>query len=123
MVTIIIFSHYKPKSFLEIRSTCDYKDFDQKNDSCDSIMDNGGQRIVPTLVPICHQNHPSLDPNQVEFLKRFMALHKWILKKYILLYLEHCENLRKKNHARIIFFIIGHLPIQMLEKTHLNIHA
>ena len=60
---IIIFISHKPKLYLEISSTCDYKDFDQKNDSCDSIMDNGGQRSVPTLAPISHQNHASIDPN------------------------------------------------------------
>ena len=36
------FSH-KPKSSLEISSTCNYKEeFDHKNDSCESRMDNGG---------------------------------------------------------------------------------
>ena len=34
-------------------------------------MDSGGQKGVPMLAPIAHQNHTSIDPNQVEFLKSF----------------------------------------------------
>ena len=72
MVKIIIFFSHKPKSSLEISYTCHYKEeFDQKNDSCELIMDNGGQTSVPTLAPISHQNHASIDPNQGEFFKNF----------------------------------------------------
>ena len=34
-------------------------------------MDNGGKISFPKLAPISHQNHTSIDPNQVEFLKSF----------------------------------------------------
>lgn len=34
-------------------------------------MDNGSKKSVPRLSPISHQNHTSIDPNQVEFLKIF----------------------------------------------------
>ena len=34
-------------------------------------MDSGGQKAVPMFTPIAHQNHTSIDPNQVEFLKKF----------------------------------------------------
>ena len=65
------FSH-KPKSFLERSSTCEHKEeLDQKRDSCESKMDNGGQKGAPIPAPIAHQNHASIDPNQVEFLKSF----------------------------------------------------
>ena len=65
------FSH-KPKSFLERSSTCEHKEeLDKKSGSCQSKMDSGGQKGVPMLAPIAHQNHTSIDPNQVEFLKIF----------------------------------------------------
>lgn len=65
------FSH-KEKSFSERSSTCEHKEeLDHKSDSCESRMDNGGQKGSPMHAPIAHQNNVSIDPNQVEFLKRF----------------------------------------------------
>lgn len=59
------FSH-KPKSFVEGSFTCEHKEeLDKESDSCQSKMDSGGQKGVPKLAPISHQNHDSIDPNQV----------------------------------------------------------
>ena len=65
------FSH-RPKSFSEGSFTCEHKEeLDKENNSCQSKMDSGGQKGVPTLAPISHQSHTSIDPNQVKFLKSF----------------------------------------------------
>ena len=57
------FSH-KPKSFSEGSSTCEHKEeLDRKSDSRQSKMDSGGQKGVPMLAPISHQNHTSIDPH------------------------------------------------------------
>ena len=65
------FSHI-PKSFSEGSSTCKNKEeLDKKSDSFEFKMYSDGQKGVPILAPIAHQNHTSIDPNQVEFLKIF----------------------------------------------------
>jgi hypothetical protein len=60
------FSH-KPKSFLERSSTYEHKkELDKKSDSCQSRMDNGGQKGVP-IARITHQIILPLIPIRLNF--------------------------------------------------------
>ena len=110
------FSH-KPKSFSGRSSTCEHKEeLDQKSDSCESKMDNGGQKGSPIPAPITHQNHVSIDPNQVEFLKSFYRKVCMDLGKEHPSLLQILQELEKEEPCKNCFFDNKTSPDQNVRK-------
>ena len=96
------------------------RELDKKSDSCQSKMDSGGQKGVPMLALVAHQNHTSIDPNQVEFLKSFYGNARLDPNKVHPSLLQMLQELEKEDPCKNYFLDKRNHQIQM---SHLNLHA